>query len=195
MNPILFTLALAVIHLTAFAQGKVTFGNDANHGVMLWRHSLVFPGGWTLIAAPQVGTPNDVMGLLTAQLWAGTSPNNLTLQYTLNPAGLAGLDDGRLRNVPVTLSGVPAGIAFFQILLWETSAGSYQAAQFAGRYWSGETPIFSGTAGSFAPNPLTSMADWAPNPIILNEAPEPSTLALAGLGVASWLLFYRRKQR
>jgi hypothetical protein len=189
MKTTLFTLALAAIHLSAFAQGKVTFGNDANHLVMLRQRD------WTLIAAPQVGTPNDVMGHLTAQLWAGPSAGSMTLQYTMAPAGLAGLDDGRLRNVPVTLNDVPGGAAFFfQIVIWETTAGSFEAAQ-TGGYWLGWTPFFTGTAGSFAPPPLASMAGWTPGPIILYQTPEPATGALVGLGVASWLLFRRRKQK
>jgi len=190
---IFLTLAIAAFPLVASAQGKVTFGNDANHMVMIWsRYAPYYPG--VLIAAPQVGTPNDVMSSLTAQLCAGPSPDSLTLQYTMAPAGFTGLADGRLKNASVTLTGIAeAQTGYFQILIWETSAGSYAAAQ-TGRWWSGSTPVFSGSAGGFAPTPLASMASWSPDLIILYQPiPEPSALALAGLSVALWLILHRRK--
>jgi hypothetical protein len=190
---VLVTFAIAV---GAFAQGKVTFGNDTAHAVTLSSDpNLVKPGYAVSTLAPQAGGANDVMGLLTAQLWAGTSAGNMTLQSTVAPAGLAGLDPGIFRNTPVTLTGVPAGPIFFQIYLWETSGGSYDAARTGANLWYGSTAVYDGTAGSFAGPPLAQSAGWPAGPIILqaNPVPEPSTFVLAGLGLASLLLFRRRK--
>jgi hypothetical protein len=198
MKKTLAVLAACVVAVGAFAQGKVTFGNDANHLIVV-AADLANTGKNTALqglAAPQIGTANDVMSSLTAQLWGGTSAGSLVLQSTMNPAGLAGLADGRLNNVSVTLTGIAGGATgFFQILIFETAAGSYAAAQTGTGSWFASTPVFSGTAGGFAPTPLTSMASWTAGPITLaaNPIPEPSTFVLAGLGIASLLLFRRRK--
>ena len=203
MKVFLFTLALATFHLATFAQGKVTFGNDANHLIVIDPNGIWL--GWAGknpalagLAAPQTGTVNDVMSSLTAQLWAGPSAGSLTVQSILNPAGLAGLPDGRIGNIPVTLTGIAGGATgFYQILIFETAAGSYANASdplTIGR-WYASTPVFSGSAGSFAPTPLTSMTGWTAGNITLTATPplpEPSTFVLAGLGIASLLLFRRR---
>jgi hypothetical protein len=200
MKKTLATLAFCAIAVGAFAQGKVLFGN-ANHPVTFSSNPTLVKAGYAAnTAAPQAGSPNDVLGLLTAQLWVGTSAGNMTLQSTVTGVGLAGLPDGIFRNTPVTLTGVPAGPAFFQIFLWETAAGSYDAAlnrqptTEAQRWWYGSTAVHTVNAGSFAANPLDN-AGWPAGPITLvaNAVPEPSTFVLAGLGIASLLLFRRRK--
>ena len=184
MKKTLLALTLAAAHLAAFAQGKVTFGNGPSHLV-------VFAEGVGGVYAPYAGLPVPQMpnpagmGNFTAQLWAGTSTGSLTLQSTLTPAGLAGLADGRLGSVAVTLSGIPAGPAFFQILVWEIPGNTFN---------NGATPVFQGTAGSFAPTPLDSMAGWAAGPIVIG-VPEPSSYLLAGLGIASLLFFRWRRVR
>jgi len=198
MKKTLATLAICALAVGAFAQGKVTFGNP-NHPVTIVNDTVRLTNAeknpaLAGLAAPQAGSPNDVLGLLTAQLWAGTTAGNMTLQSTVGPAGLAGLNDGIFRNTPVTLTGVPAGPIFFQIFLWETTALSWDAASTGTRMWYGSTAVFTATAGSFAGNPLDN-AGWPAGPITLtaNPVPEPSTFVLAGLGIASLLLFRRRK--
>jgi len=198
MKKTLATLAICALAVGAFAQGKVTFGNP-NHPVTIVNDAsrLTASGkNSTLagLAAPQAGSPNDVLGLLTAQLWAGTSAGNMILQSTVPNAGLAGLNDGIFRNTPVTLTGVPAGPIFFQIYLWQTSAGGWTQASTQQGFWYGSTAVHTATAGSFAGNPLDN-AGWPAGPITLtaNPVPEPSTFVLAGLGIASLLLFRRRK--
>lgn len=201
MKKALVTLALAAIHLSAFAQGRVTFGNDANHLIVVDTNAfrLMIAGknaALAGLAVPQIGTPNDVMSSLTAQLWGGPSASSLMLQSTMNPAGFAGLADGRLGNVTVTLVGIAGNATgFFQILIFETLAGNYNNASLGHDRWFASTPVFSGTAGFFLPTPLTSMPGWTASNITLtaNFIPEPPTYVLAGLGVASLLLFRRRK--
>ena len=195
MKKTLVLLATFAVAVGALAQGKVTFGNGPSHLIVIDTRAGFYKATETPgAAATQIGVGTAVMGTLTAQLWAGTAAGSLTLQSTLNPAGFAGLADGRLANVGVTLTGVPAGNAFFQVLLFETSAGSYHAALNGVNLWYGQSPVFQAAAGSFAPTPIDSMAGWAATPMVLSaNIPEPSTFVLAGLGVASLLLFRRRK--
>jgi len=200
MKKTLAVLATLAIAVSAFAQGKVVFGN-ANHPVTIVndasRLSQALKNSTLAgLAAPQAGSPNDVLGLLTAQLWAGTSAGNMILQSTVPNAGLAGLNDGIFRNTPVTLVGVDAtGAAFFQIFLYETTGGSYAAASAGQGWWYGSTAVFTATPGAIAGTPIANSAGWPNGPITLtaNPIPEPSTFVLAGLGVASLLLFRRRK--
>jgi len=200
MKKTLAILLISVVAVGAFAQGKVTFGNDASRLITVDSSASVLTAAGKNaalagLAAPQVGAPLDVMSSLTAQLWGGVTAGALTLQSTLNPAGVAGFPDGRLQNVSVTLTGIPAGAAFFQILIFETSAGNFAAAQNGTGLWYASTAVFGATAGGFAPTPLTTSPNWAAGPITLTAGvvPEPSTFVLAGLGVASLLLFRRRK--
>jgi len=198
MKKTLAVLAICALAVGAFAQGKVLFGN-ANHPVTIVNDAgrLTLSGKSSTLAglaAPQAGSPNDVLGLLTGQLWVGTSAGSMTLQSTVAGIGLAGLNDGIFKNTPVTLTGVPAGPAFFQIFLWETSSGGWTTASTGNGYWYGSTAVHTVNAGSFAANPLDN-AGWPAGPITLtaNPVPEPSTFVLAGLGIASLLLFRRRK--
>jgi len=76
MKTTLLTLALTVVHLAAFAQGKVIFGNDASRLIVISpsganNHSRPELAG---LPAPQIGTLGDVMSFLTAQLFVGTAP-------------------------------------------------------------------------------------------------------------------------
>jgi len=199
MKKTLAILAAFGVAVGAFAQGKVTFGNGATHLVTIDTRGAYAGNETPGSAASQIGVGNAVMGSLTAQLWAGTAAGSLTLQGTFAPAGAAGFPDGRFLNSAVTLTGIGSGVnAFFQIQVWQTSAGSYAAASnpLNSGLWYGISPVFTATTGSFAPTPLDSSAGWAAGPITLSAnpiVPEPSTFALAGLGVASLLLFRRRK--
>ena len=199
MKKTLVVLAVCVVAVGAFAQGKVTFGNDANHLIVINSDPALAKNDAALagVAAPQIGTASDVMSSLKAQLWGGLDAGSMTLQSTLDPAGFAGLADGRLANASVTLTGIAGGATgFFQILIFESSAADYAAASTGTELWYASTPVFSGAAGGFAPTPLTSFATWTAGDITLTAnpiVPEPSTLALAGLGIASLLLFRRRK--
>lgn len=192
---IVATLAMAV---GAFAQGKVTFGNGPTHLVTIDTRAAYAGSEVPGTAASQIGVGNAVMGSLTAQLYGGTAANSLSLQATFTPAGFAGFADGRFLNSAVTLTGIGSSVsAFFQILVWDTSAGSYATASAPSTVgkWYGSSPVFTATTGSFAPNPLDASTGWPAGPIVLsaNPVPEPSTFALAGLGAASLLLFRRRK--
>jgi hypothetical protein len=143
--------------------------------------------------APQIGTPNDVMSFLTAQLFAGTAQDALTLRSTITPAGRAGMPEGRFNNVVVPLNDAQEGVKiYFRVLLWETSAGGYTGALSSGTNWYGATPVFWGVLGDFAPNVLSSFSSWSPEPIWLS-VPEPSAVVLVGLGFTSLLLIRRRK--
>jgi hypothetical protein len=201
MKKTLAILTTCVLAVSAFAQGKVTFGNDGNHLIVFVNDPsrLTSASGQNFaslagLALPQLGTAQNTLNLFTAQLFAGTSAGAVsTLVATQAPTGIAGNPDGRLANQTVTLpAGFPATTpTFFQIRIWETSAGNYANA--LATHVSGQTAVFSASPGSFAYSFLTTSTDWSGPITMSGPIPEPSTFVLAGLGLVSLLLFRRRK--
>lgn len=206
MKKLLVTIAITASCVCAFAQGKVTFGNDSNHLIQFTTDSSKLVSASTAnanplagLAIPQIGSANPInLANFTAQLLAGTSASSLAPVSTV-VAGLSGLADGRLANTPLTLTGIPAGTpAFFQVLVYETAGSSYANAVSKG-YFAGESSVFTLVPGSIVGPPLSSplapgLSTWANGPITISGVvPEPSTFALAGLGAAAMLIFRRRK--
>lgn len=185
MKKTILTLALVASTVAAFAQGKITLGNDSLH----------------LITSSETGAPLALNGFsgLTLQLMGGTSAGSLALQTTITGSAINSLavDPGRINNTGITLTGIAGGsTAFLQLLFWNTSAGSYANALAQG-YGYGSSPIFTVVAGSFAPSSIVlhnapGNSTWADAPLSI-AVPEPSSMVLAGLGAASLLLFRRRK--
>jgi len=187
MKKLLITLALVATTAAAFAQGKILLGNDAAHLVTIGGTPIPQVGGWSQ---------------LTLQLMGGTSAGSLVVQTTIvgDLNANVGLVDGRFANRNFTMVGVAGGAtAFLQILIFDTAAGSFAAASApASGFRYGSTDIFTVVTGSFANNPITahiapSLSTWADGPVVVNPVPEPSSMALAGLGAASLLIFRRRK--
>jgi hypothetical protein len=171
-------LATSLLGLVAFAQGTVNF---ANVGVGL--NSPVFQSDGTT-KVPSTG--------FTAELLAGASATTLASVAT---TGFLATAPGYFNGGPVTLASVaPGAIGFFQVRVFSTASGSFAAAQAAGiaNTW-GNSSIFQVTTGGVGspatpPATLTTLGSFN-----LNGVPEPSSLALAGLGAAAMLVFRRRK--
>lgn len=100
-------------------------------------------------------------------------------------------------DIPTTV--VPAGsMATFQIWIWDSSFASYQEAEnFGGPI--GKSVLFAAqTSPDWTPPALptlpTALGNLYPSPfVIVGPVPEPSTFLLVGLGIASMLLYRRRK--
>lgn len=177
MKKLLITLALVATTAASFAQGKITIGNDASH-----------------LITDASGTPiNQATGWnpYTMQLWAGLNAGSLSVQTSFVGAaiGNSGFADGRINNTSFTLVGIGAVSTFFQLRFIDTatSGGAFQ----------GLSPVFTATAGSFAPNsivlgPPGGTSTWAAGTVQINPVPEPTSMVLAGLGAASLLMFRRR---
>jgi hypothetical protein len=201
MKKLFVTAVVTLACVGAFAQGKVTFGNDANHLVQFATDTTHLTSTYSSLsglAVPQSGGASSInMGLFTVELLAGSTAGNLSVFSTVNGAAI-GLADGRFPNTTVTLTGLPGGTpAFFEVRIWEAAAGSYAATQTgAGRttWLQAASSVFSMSPGGFAPTPIVSA--WPAGALNLgtvDPVPEPSTFALAGLGAAAMLIFRRRK--
>ena len=190
MRYIVFFFLLAVrVH----GQGLIVFYN----------RNLIDPDSGARYDAPV--TLPDGTGVygsaFTAGLFVARADGLELLSSTLfhePPAGAGIFAQSQGLEVPDIPSGAPAT---FRVRVWETLAGSYEAAVASGRYY-GEFRTKSGSSDIFIPhlgfpNPpgtvrIPDMSGIQP----LTLVPEPGTLALASLGGGVILLaqkLYRRK--
>ncbi len=209
MKKTLLTLTLVAATAAAFAQGKVSFGNDSQHYFVLGTVSSADVGlgggvastsGNTVSGAPGAipVSPLPSGATLVAALYGGTTAGNMTLQKSVTLDATGWLQAGRMVPQNVVLTGIPgAAPAFFQIYVYNGAYATPQAAEAAGAYF--------GTSGQFTTSPGGSLSypglvsggpansTWTANNLVVSTIPEPSTFALAGLGAAAMLIFRRRK--
>ncbi|MEI8040960.1 MAG: PEP-CTERM sorting domain-containing protein [Verrucomicrobiota bacterium] len=117
---------------------------------------------------------------------------------------------GNLVAITSTLSGatppipIDAAMATLEIVAWDNSSGLYPTWTQASAAWLAGT-IAAGKSGAFNVSALSGVGSVTPTPYLNNVTPlnsfnlyfqvvpEPSSLALAGLGAAALLIFRRRK--
>jgi len=201
MKKILTTIAFVGAALGAFAQGSVNFENDVSSG------NVQFVGGPTPSAAVNGGY--DV-----ALLYSATTTGLPLAQSSLTQVGFFAVTPGG-QNGPGYFTGptviTPAnGLATFEVVGWSTggsqtaytSWASVLAAGGAGlTYWTTGANLVEfvnnqgspdGSPASPAINLSGNGGTWTGN-LVLTPVPEPTTIALGGLGAAALMLFRRRK--
>jgi hypothetical protein len=175
MKKTLLTIAVAmVVAAGAYAQGTINFVNTAGSLILYNGASATAANGVKieLLAAAPGTTDTSLFTLIGAAVNVGTPT--------------AGRFSGGVR----TINGITAGGAA------AIYVRAYVGADFATALYSSVSPILAlPTTG----NPLTVPAG-TPSALIdsgfagLNvTVPEPSSMAIAGLGAASLLMFRRRK--
>jgi len=192
------TLAVVMaagISASAFGQGVILQNVGTGAG---GTNGIVFmPGGVTKFD----GINNNLGVTVTGGADAGSlQPMGLgTFKANNDPKGYTGSDLGTFQlgaagssvNVPGVVAG---GIATIRLQMWFDGAtaeglfNSYAAAASGGGLVADVT--FLQNTGNPPLTPPPSL-NGMPN-VTLNAVPEPSTLALAGLGIASLLAFRRR---
>jgi hypothetical protein len=184
MKKTILTTLLSIVAIgLAYGQGQVNFAN-------------VGPG----LNAPifqNDGTTRLAGAGYQLEILAGTSAGSLTARAATG--FLTGGGAGYVNGGVLTLAGIPGGTtAFIQVRAWNTALGAtYDAAVANGAAGNayGIGNVFQVTTGNPAGQPpttpaiLVGLTSFNLNPVI----PEPSTFVLAGLGIASLLLFRRRK--
>ena len=205
MKKVLLILAITSVAVGAFAQGKVNIINSAGT-VFRWGSAETLKPAdqalaGTAIATSYTGLSYQLYGnpsaTATADMLAALG-NALTF-----PNG--GLAAGRISGSSLSLSdGTGGTLAFpantratFQLKLWENSYGNYAAALAAGGYV-GTSPVFTMVPGAATANSIVSslspaMSTWFNTPLNVGVIPEPATASLIGLGLASLLIFRRKK--
>ncbi len=177
------TVLLGMAVQNGQAQGVVNLNNyDANSGNG-WAISL----GNATTPAP-MGTYYEVLG----------GPNATSLQPILNSSGQGPIfttpdNTGFFDNGYGAVTGVAAqGTATLELLAWTGSATYANATHSAMLQWTQTL----GTPGNPLANPPTTPSPTVlaiPGAIVMTSVPEPSTIALVGLGLAGLVSLRRRK--
>ncbi len=197
MKTMIVLLLSLVASTMAFAQGKVSFGNNSTHYFVIGPTLAPDAGlgggtsdtqgntvAGTLGAIPVSPLPSGVT--LVAALYAGTTSDALTLQRRVVLDASGWLQAGRMVNNNVILTGVPGGVpAYFRIDVFDNAYATGLQSWGAGSYY-GTSGIFTATPGASLSYPglvsgTPSNSTWLPGNIYL--VPEPSGVALTGLAL------------
>lgn len=202
MKKLIAITTVAMLSVGAFAQGTITWGNSTTTKVRFSGGENdglpVFPGAQYIVGlyiGAAGATTVDAMELVTTRTFntAGTSAT----------AALAGV----FLNQTYAVQGLGTGSAVsYAIAAWSMGFDSYQAAMMdpAGAAWAGISGVGGGTLGggispAFAASlnangvAMGAVGSGAVAPFTISVVPEPATASLLGLGLASLLIFRRRK--
>jgi hypothetical protein len=203
----------------AFAQGTVQFNNStagALTKIYMPDGQTSYPGYGPFVAGKTGNTATDSVAGTQVYTGALLSGANFTAQlWSVNGSGGAesamlgwttttfrtGTAAGRLALTTATLGNVPAdaAVATLQVRVFPTSYGSWAnalAAYEAGTdqlAWIGKSITFDVTLIGGLVNTPPAMTGLTSFSLSQNFIPEPSSMALTGLGAASLLIFRRRK--
>jgi hypothetical protein len=198
---VILTSVLALGALSSFAQGTIN-ANNTGSGVFLQISNPTINGG----AAASLGKAATAAGFTGA----GPAQVSLTLYGAVNGTALGTLESSQsiiatgFNSTSVIASGTEAFGSPFTLPTAGTTFDGSQADEFIwyGSVTSGGVPygVWSAEAtgiipatGSTQPTVIFGTTAGLINTFTLIPLPEPSTIALGGLGAAALLLFRRRK--
>lgn len=147
------------------------------------------------------GTANPLAVDVNAQLFGGAVGSGATASLrAISGAGAAGItvDLGRISDPsgsPIAVPGVAlGGTAELRLALWQGNYADWAAASAAGAVGQITLPFSNPTGGQGSPPALpANLVNLPEMHLVAGVVPEPSTMALAGLGAAALLMYRRRK--
>jgi len=143
-----------------------------------------------LLVGSTAGTvTTDVVTLLLSQSTATATTALGTVQPAQGDVSAFGVI------VDATGNGyaVPAGTDFYQVLAWTGSSSTFPGLGVAGTT-AGESPVYQFDLAPASGAPAATLDLPTSINLVTTAVPEPSTLAMAGVGMASMLLFRRRNK-
>lgn len=206
MKKLVAIAALAMISAGVYAQGTITWGNVGTTAIRF----ASGPDGGPNAGLKVFPGANYVVGLYIGASDA-TAPSALTLlttrtfatQATTATHTFAGVFPNQTYNVAGKDTGT---IVTYMVKAWSAGYASYEAAlanptatTFGGVSGIGRGALGGGTTAAFAASLSTSgiqpgaVGDGAAAPFTIALVPEPASASLIGLGLASLLIFRRRK--
>jgi len=206
MKKLILSLTLVAAVATAYGQGNIAFSNGSFYRIST--------GAQDSLASTWVPATNALQSF-SFGIWYGlgesTSLTFLTSQLGVNSTSSAGIianpsdNKSALTAVPIPGSAVGQANVWLQIKGWTygmTPAAAEQAVKdgVMGVYF-GQTDIRNINPLTGSPSPGTAIWQLASGTstrlfkafTMFTVVPEPSIMALAGLGIASMLIFRRRK--
>jgi hypothetical protein len=208
MKKLLLTTALGLLAASGFAQGTITFANDA--ATLVTTNDLAAGGAHTGAATSANGT-RVVLYYSTAAVAPAINTGNLTdlTGWTLSSPStpdIAGTPlAGRFSGGTQTTDSSGGGATVWVMVRGWTGGFADWATAYAAANQPGSS-IFIGTTkvafqtptGAPFGTPPTAAVPMTLGPsgfngLVLTPVPEPSTFVLAGLGAAALMIFRRRK--
>lgn len=207
MKKLVLTLTATLACVAAFAQGKIAFVNNSLHLVYYDQAGGLRAADAALANQGVSASAMPAGVVLVADLYGGTAASSLALISTTTFSPTVGT--WTLANVLVPTTAY----TFYQVQIRDQSFASAAAASAGGSY-SGVSSIFNTTPGtsilynSIVNHNSPANSTWddglfnmdiqanlpgARGAIKVGLVPEPSSIALAGLGVAALMAFRRRK--
>lgn len=212
MKKLLLTALAVTCAASVFAQGTVILGNRFSgtyithvylapttvHTATRGMGSSDFPVGTFDWAGYTLLTGNGYTAQLLAADGADKAESSLVAAPTTTTFRTGGAA-GNIVQATATLTGVAAdsAVATVEMVVWENKGGLYTTWAQAYTAWQAGL-INAGTSGTFNLNAIGGAINGAPvmspmQSFAIYTVPEPSTMALAGLGAAALLIFRRRK--
>jgi len=213
MKKLILTAACtAMAAASGFAQGYVQFQNSIS--TQYYFNSTASAANKVSAAtiASQAAAGATSTGVIDIGLYwstaAFTDASQATLGGIVTMSATAGTIAGAASySLGPTTS--PSEAAYIQIFAWDSSYATPDAAIAAGAYFGSSSAGQANTVyGALGTSQLVSLGGAAPAPaaqlygtglpyfprtVLLQNVPEPTTLALGGLGAAALLMFRRRK--
>jgi hypothetical protein len=192
-------MVIGGVAIGAHAQGSVNLDNSSSTGsVCLTSGANFYSGPFTLQVWSLNGTtvPGNINSSANTVAYANLTVDGFaqytgsTLQQTIS-----GVNSGVFSLGAVTLSSVTSGAssAVLALVGWNGLQTTYAAAVAAGDklgVYAFVNPV--GNPLSTPPGTPAALSGFTGN-LVLTSVPEPTTLALAGLGGAALLAFRRKK--
>ncbi len=182
-------LGMAACAATSYGQGYVVFSSyvaDSGAGALTTLANGITPvgAGYTADLYYFLGTVTDpVVGSVSTALPTGLIDSGITVAYDSN-------GDGYFQASTVTIPGYVSGPVTFEVVAY--NGASYANSAIRGR--SGAfTESFITSSASAPPTEFGDNGPGMPN-FSVAPVPEPTTLALAGLGGLASLVAIRRKK-
>jgi len=170
---------------SALAQGTVIFENSDSSGNIYLSPNFYAQAGTYTVAL--LWAPGNALGL----------PQNAFTQIALYGLATGGRTfTGFFTDPNIVTTGTataPGTVAVFEVQGWTGAYTSYAAAVAAGAFF-GQSHEFLNATGNPNPpvTPPVRTTGWDGNLLLFSD-PEPSSLAIAGLGAGVWLYFRRKK--
>lgn len=183
---LLTTLVATVAAAGVYAQGTIAVDNLANGNTS----STATSGGLVFLGSSLYS------GALSIEVLGGASAASLTPIVTLTSANVISGGPGLFFDASGGTYSVPGvalnGTATLEVEAWTGNFATYAAAVSGGGAYGSTAPFANATGGGGIP-PATPV-DLVGMPAVILNTPEPSTIALGGLGAAA-LMFFRRRNK